>query len=708
MLCDSIKEEWFTHTTSDAELDTVSPMLSDMTSLKNSLPVTRRTQSPMMAVTFIDSDEYPNELEKLYNPILRWIDPNLRLFLSADGGDVADDTLPANMAGTLDMPSLAIIVFLQEEEMIGDDRLSKAKQYFSSVPWKFHHSEWVSAYHIKAYEYNSHDYFLPAEDLPLCSVRQIHCGGEHLRVVRFVTAHNWQDTINLYKLLLGQDPAFVKLDFCVFTLESHANFDLQFALKKLPRGVVPRHSARAVLTIQVPDVTHLAPLLPVTLTHIGGSRWSTRDLDGNQLLLDVVQVVNYSVNHQIHNIRATDDLPKRLSPRAEIPTDEQSHPELSSRPVRNEHRKLKTRRVKPPKSHNNKFAHSGPGSSFRPVSKHTHQRTDSGFIEGPRSDILTDIAIDAIHKLGQRANFFTSEESPPDSPWESQSNNSDLHDTGMGSVDTDHLSGTDITPCSVLDSRSPDWSPQHESGFGDTSDLESIREYPIDCSGLVSVGGGHDGTDSRLDREKVDLPLTTHRTLKDLTANWSDSNSDSESSVKVSPLVKEKVNLTDTAHIPSETQHADTEVNNWTSSYAVDHSDAKEEVNSFLESLKQREIRRNYASRIGAHGTLSSGVYQKSNGEDHLSHETLLDRTKLPPPPLPPKPKFKQPGQVSYEGNGITLPMSDFEYFKSAQERCQKARTQKRVTFQDDISIKDNQLDAGEMAVTKEPLGFWI
>ena len=210
--------------------------------------------------------------------------------VSVSSGVESSDSSMLGAESMLHLPSLALVVFLKEEEMAGEDTWAKMKAHFSKPPWKFHHSEPVARGRLQPYENNLQDYFIAREDLPLCAMRQIHCGKRQLRMLRFISSENWRHNVDLYSLLLGKDPEVLKPDFCLFTASTHNDCDVQLSLKRVPKGIKCRPTNKAVLCFRVTQVGHTVPLLPNVCTPINADRWQTTDLDGNLLYLDVVRM----------------------------------------------------------------------------------------------------------------------------------------------------------------------------------------------------------------------------------------------------------------------------------------------------------------------------------------------------------------------------------------------------------------------------------
>ena len=239
-------------------------------------------------LNFNVSSAEDSSLYELFRQILDWLDPELEIFQECPTrlSDKSKDKGYYSVS-TLDIPSLAIVLFVQEDGGASTGSRSKqAKAFFSTRPWKVHHSEWVGGT-MQMYPENSHDYYILTPDRPLCSVRQIHCGSEHLRVMRYVTSKHWKDTIDFYKLILDRHPNVLKKDFCLFTVRHQTQYDLQFALKKLPRGTVPKKTRKVEMCFYISSIGSLVPLLPNPCHKMSEMTWATRDLDGNKIYLKV-------------------------------------------------------------------------------------------------------------------------------------------------------------------------------------------------------------------------------------------------------------------------------------------------------------------------------------------------------------------------------------------------------------------------------------
>ncbi len=232
---------------------------------------------------------YPSEL---YQPLFDWIDPDLHMYTLEKAQTacyVSGNSKVADMVNQLQMPCLAIVLFLRDDSFVGDEMVTQAKEHFNSPPWKFHHSETVSRGKINACPFNKQDYYVAGNDSPLCAIRQVHCGKQLLRLVRFVSSANWKDCINFYSLVLAQEPDMVKSDFCLFTTGSQDNYDIQLALKRVPKGIECRSIATSTLCFRITQVGHVVPLLPNVCTCTSEVRWETVDPDGNRVNFEVIR-----------------------------------------------------------------------------------------------------------------------------------------------------------------------------------------------------------------------------------------------------------------------------------------------------------------------------------------------------------------------------------------------------------------------------------
>ena len=227
-------------------------------------------------------------LYDLFQPVVNWIDPDMHLFkITERESHCVRDRDDADTDPEV-IPSLAVIVFLHEEGMLGCERIQAARHHFEKCPWKFHHSEHLKNGTLNPYPYNSQEFYYTSDDLPLWAVRQVHYGKEHIRIVIYASAENWDDTLDFYKLILGTEADLQRSDFCMFVVHTQIHYDVQFALKRLPNGNKPKLLDSVTLQFKVSDVGHIVPLFPNICQPISDNKWQTTDHDGNSVLLEVV------------------------------------------------------------------------------------------------------------------------------------------------------------------------------------------------------------------------------------------------------------------------------------------------------------------------------------------------------------------------------------------------------------------------------------
>ncbi|XP_071085800.1 protein FAM124A-like [Haliotis cracherodii] len=261
---------------SDAESESVSLSGSDSDSLLQNDPT-------KLTVQFYADTHEVIPLLDLYQPVLSWIDSDLQLFKIRERSSNTDreETLSEHVS------SLAIIVFLHEEGMLGCERIQSARRHFEKPPWKFHHSEQLVKGKINPYPYNSQEFYYTSSDLPLWAVRQVHYGKEHIRLVVYASDENWDDMLDFYKLILGADPELSRSDFCLFTIHAQIHYNVQFALKRLPATTSPKILQSVTLQFKVAEVGHIVPLFPNICRPLCDNRWETTDHDGNSIVLEV-------------------------------------------------------------------------------------------------------------------------------------------------------------------------------------------------------------------------------------------------------------------------------------------------------------------------------------------------------------------------------------------------------------------------------------
>ena len=239
-----------------------------------------------MTIQFLTDTHEISAMEEVNQTIINRIDPDLHVLKITDKSECIDNAFTSLSENSARIPSMAVMVFLQEDGMVGFERIQTMKRYFEKSPWKFHHSEKVNRGAINPYPYNSQDFYYTSEDLPLWAVRQVHTGKEFFRTVLFVSESNWQSMMQFYKLILGSEPDVKREDFCLFTVSSFHNFNIQLALKKLQDDTKPRVLDSVRLQFLVNDISNIVSLLPNVCRPLSDTRWETNDNDGNVIVLE--------------------------------------------------------------------------------------------------------------------------------------------------------------------------------------------------------------------------------------------------------------------------------------------------------------------------------------------------------------------------------------------------------------------------------------
>uniref|UniRef100_A0A8D0BE59 Family with sequence similarity 124 member A n=1 Tax=Salvator merianae TaxID=96440 RepID=A0A8D0BE59_SALMN len=216
-------------------------------------------------------------LQEAINNLLVWLHPDLKLFQVSERrvAKKPDKAIPSQ-------PALAVILFLKEEH--DEEPILQLYKSFQKPPWYYHHTERVHGKFLP-YMPGSQDFFTLAQGTPLWAIRPVHYGKEIIRFTIYCRNENFANIMKLYELILKRPVNQKKADFCVFPIYSNVDLDIQFSLKRLPRGQEPNPTESAVLEFRVKSIEQLAPLLPNLCSQISEDRWQTEDLDGNKILL---------------------------------------------------------------------------------------------------------------------------------------------------------------------------------------------------------------------------------------------------------------------------------------------------------------------------------------------------------------------------------------------------------------------------------------
>ncbi|XP_054854814.1 protein FAM124A isoform X2 [Eublepharis macularius] len=264
----------------DSGAETGGSEYSHVSSSSSDLSV-RSIQDPFLVSAHIIAD--PGEssaLQQAIDNLLVWIHPDLRLF------QVSERRVPRTPRkrdkGAISQPALAIILFLQEEE--DEEPILQLHKAFQKPPWHYHHTEQVGG-NFLPYMPGGQDFFILVQGTPLWAIRPVHYGKEIIRFTIYCSNENFDNIMKLYELVLRRPVSQKRADFCIFLIYSNVDIDIQFSLKRLPRGHIPRPTDSAVLEFRVRDIGHLVPLLPNPCSPISEGRWQTEDPDGNKILL---------------------------------------------------------------------------------------------------------------------------------------------------------------------------------------------------------------------------------------------------------------------------------------------------------------------------------------------------------------------------------------------------------------------------------------
>ncbi|XP_018105685.1 protein FAM124A-like isoform X1 [Xenopus laevis] len=251
-------------------------------------------QDPFLVSIHIIADPGESKcLQEAIDRLLAWIHPNLQLFCVSERR-VSKKRKPSKSFAS--HPALAVILFLQEA--YGEDQILHLHKCFQKPPWQFHHTERVHGKFLPYMPCNQ-DFFTLASGTPMWAIRQVHYGKEIIRFTVYSSYENFADMMKMYELILKKRVWRKKTDFCVFTVYSNMDFDIEFSLKRLVKGQKPVPLESSLLEFRVRDFGQLIPLLPNQCIPISEGRWKTEDHDGNKILLQAQYLARKTIwKHQ--------------------------------------------------------------------------------------------------------------------------------------------------------------------------------------------------------------------------------------------------------------------------------------------------------------------------------------------------------------------------------------------------------------------------
>lgn len=194
--------------------------------------------------------------------------------------DWEDTDLPPTLG--LVTQSLSIVLFLRDDSH-SQLRAAVAKGFLDCPPWQFHHKiELTSRFDFRTVAKQEFYECAPRHHFPLWSVCSIHCGNEQLRFNLFV--RDLERMKEFYSLILGKEVNARKPGFYSFRIYYQPGLEIQLSLKYSP-CLLPEPTAASQLCFRVKDIDSLRRVLPYDVIPGTVGTWSTRDVDGNPVVL---------------------------------------------------------------------------------------------------------------------------------------------------------------------------------------------------------------------------------------------------------------------------------------------------------------------------------------------------------------------------------------------------------------------------------------
>ena len=232
-------------------------------------------------LTLISPKGRRRTLERIVSSLTDWVDPSFQIINVEErlGDKRKSKSASLKQIGKLVSPAISVMLFVQET---GRMCVMDVENILKKPPWTFHHKVELQNKNSPNFSLGKQEFYTLAKDLPLWAACPVATTNEHLRINLYV--RHFKAMVEFYRAVTETEIEADKPEFCIFQLYQQPGLDIQLSLK-YSQYIFPMPTDSAYCSFNVNSVETVKLGTHCDVTHIGDNIYTTRDPDGNLVVL---------------------------------------------------------------------------------------------------------------------------------------------------------------------------------------------------------------------------------------------------------------------------------------------------------------------------------------------------------------------------------------------------------------------------------------
>lgn len=235
-------------------------------------------------LTLLSPKGKSRSLERVLYSLTEWVDPSFQIInveerLDNEKTKMSKSPSKLKQIGKLVTPALSVMLFVQET---GAMCVRDVENILKRPPWSFHHKVELQNKNLPHLSLAKQEFYKLAKDLPLWAACPVATADEHLRINIYV--HRFKAMVEFYRAVTEVEIETEKPEFCIFQLYQQPGLDIQLSLK-FSQYIYPVPTESAFISFNVSSIETVKLGTRCDIRHVGGNVFTTRDPDGNRVVL---------------------------------------------------------------------------------------------------------------------------------------------------------------------------------------------------------------------------------------------------------------------------------------------------------------------------------------------------------------------------------------------------------------------------------------